>query len=111
MLVRSHFYIGDICCKSVTTGFLDYCSSFSALDAYCLIEVYDVLCRKVDERRLDVNVEPTGGHTVKPRKTKMERKQQRVAERQDQDHRTRFTFKVSSFSIWQDLWMSHTKDH
>ena len=37
---------------------------------------------KAQEHNLDLDLEPVGGHTAKLRKTRLERHQQRVAERQ-----------------------------
>lgn len=53
----------------------------AALDAYVLLEVYEALSSKVKEHNIQVNLEPPAGHSVQPRKTKLQKHQQKVAER------------------------------
>ena len=71
----------------------------AALDAYCLLEVYDVLVKKIKQLGLAINIESTLSYKTKPRKTKMERKQQKVAEKPD---RTGNRVQVRR---WMDGWM------
>ena len=53
---------------------------FSALDAYVLLEVYDTIRVKNAELDLELHMEPTGNHTM-PHRSKMQKHQQRVAEK------------------------------
>ena len=53
-----------------------------ALDAYVLLEVYDAVRKKNRELDLQLNMEPViGPQTAIPRKTKLEKRQERVLEK------------------------------
>ena len=53
-----------------------------ALDAYVLLEVYDAVRKKNRELDLQLNMEPAiGPQTAIPRKTKLEKRQERVLEK------------------------------
>ena len=53
----------------------------SALNAYCLLEVYEVMCTHVRDRQLTVDLGLRMGQTTQPRLTRNERKQLRVTDR------------------------------
>ena len=50
---------------------------FTAIDAYCLIEVYKVLEAKIDEFNIPINLKPEPIRNMK--KTKLELRQQRIS--------------------------------